>query len=159
MDRINNKLSGDATALVLTILSLVITLIGCCCGLFAIGSLILSIIGLVMASRSLREYALEPENYDFKIYKRMNTARLLGIIGIVFSAIVILAHAAFWVFEGEDASKEFWERFQNDGGFNSEWDGGSDSDSIVDDSDKTTITLKKQGDSIVIDSTAEHTQL
>lgn len=150
-----NKLAADPSAIVLTILSLIIILLGCCCGLFAIVSLTLSIIGLVMANKSLREYALAPENYSVNSYKTVNTAKILGIIGIVLSALVIMVQIAFFMINGEEISKQFWEEFEKGKHVEKEWKWEVSSDSIGDD---TTIELKKQGDSIVIDTVAAKTQ-
>src|SRR5688572_8668680 len=129
MDRINNKLSGDPTALVLGIISLVIVVLGCCCGLFTIGSLTLSIIALVMAAKSIREYAAEPENYSVASYKNMNTAKVIGIVGIVLSGLILVGQIAFFAINGEKFSREFWEEFQRNGNAHREWDWDSDSDS------------------------------
>ena len=50
-----SKLSADPTALILGIVALVIGFAGCCCyGLFAIIPLALSIVGFVMANKSLK---------------------------------------------------------------------------------------------------------
>lgn len=154
-----NKLSNDPTAIVLTILSLIIILGGCCCGILAAASLALSIIGLVMANKSLKEYALAPEEYSFKSYKTMNTAKILGIIGIVLSILVMTAYAAFWIIGGQEVTRDLWDAFE-EGKTESEWkweyNSNTDTDSIL--NDDTTITLKKQGDSIVIDTVAAETQ-
>lgn len=158
MDRITNKLPGDPAAIVLAILSLCIILLGCCCGVFAFVSLTLSIIALVMAGKSMRAYAIDPEAYDFKSYKTMNTARILGIIGVVLSLIIVIAQAAFLLIHGRQISNEFWKEFQKRPNGSKEWkwefdSDGSDSAVTTQQNDTKTITLKRQGDSIVIDST------
>lgn len=163
MDRITTKLSGDPTAIVLTILSLIIIFLGCCCGVFAFVSLILSIIGLIVANKSIRAYALDPEAYDFKSYKAMNTARILGIVGIALSALIVIAQVSFLLTEGKQISEDFWKQFQKGKNGNYEWKWEYNSDQESDSTytlsnDDNTIILKKQGDSIVIDSSAIDTQ-
>jgi hypothetical protein len=162
MDRINNKLPGDPTALVLAIVSLMVIIFGCCCGLFTIVSLTLSIIGLVMAIKSLKEYTLEPENYSVASYKNMNTAKIIGIIGIALSALVLFVQIALFAVTGERFSEEFWKKFKKGQGIDSHWDWDSNSeiptDSIVIDTNENTVILKKQGDSIIIDSVRTKTQ-
>lgn len=162
MDRINNKLPGDPTALILGIVSLCIIILGCCCGLFAILSLALSIIGLVMANKALSQFALEPENYAVASYKNMKSAKIIGIVGIVLSALIMAAQISFLVIGGERFQEEFWKEFKKGQGIDNHWDWDSNSeireDSTVIDNDVNTVMLKKQGDSIVIDSVSANTQ-
>lgn len=155
MDRINNKLPGDPSSLVLGIVSLVVLLAGCCCGLFTAVSLTLSIVGLVMANKSLREFALDPENYSVTTYKNVNTAKILNIIGIALSILVLVAQIAIVVVNGDKFANIF-EQLRRDGHVQYEYD-SNDSDSVDTWNDKT-IQLKKQGDSIVIDTVAADTQ-
>jgi|GEM_PF-377846 len=159
----NNKLSGDPAALVIGIISLVIIMFGCCCGLFAILSLALSIIALVMATKGLKEYLLESENYSLASYKNLNAAKIIGIIGIVLSSLILFAQVAFFVIGGEKFSEEIWKEFRKGQGIDNHWDWNSDSDSeiesdsIVIDNGGNTVTLKKQGDSIYLDTVTTET--
>ena len=155
MDRINNKLSADPSSLVLGIVSLVIILAGCCCGLFTIVSLTISIVGLVMANKSLREYAIEPENYSFGSYKNVNTARILNIAGIVLSGLVLFGQIAFFAINGSKITDSIYDEWRKKQHIEYEYE--SESDSTESWNDKT-IQLKKQGDSIVIDTVANETQ-
>lgn len=86
-----NKLSSDPMSMILGILALVIVVGGCCCyGLPSIISLVLSIIGLVYANRSLNEYATNPEIYDPTSRSNVYTAKILNIIALVLSSIYAL---------------------------------------------------------------------
>lgn len=155
MDRINNKLPNDPTAIVLTIVSLILLILGCCCGLFAIVSLVLSIIGLVMAKNAMAEYRRAPENYDPKSYKTMDTAKILGVIGIALSGLLLLSQMWFWFIAGDAISRSLWDEMGENGSFHREWNWSSgdfeaETDSITD--NPSNMILKKQGDSIVLDS-------
>lgn len=86
---IENKLPADPSALVLGIVALVIGFAGCCCyGIFAIIPLILGIIGLIMANKSIKEYALHPEAFSRSSRSSVGTAKVINIIAVVFSGFV-----------------------------------------------------------------------
>jgi hypothetical protein len=96
-----NKLPADPTAMILGIIALVIGLAGCCCyGIFAIIPLILSIVGLVMANKSLKEFALNPEAYSSQSRSNVATAKILNIIAIIFNGMVILLFIIFFAIYG-----------------------------------------------------------
>ena len=113
---VKNKLSADPTALILGIISLVIILFGCCCGFLAIVSLILSIIGLVTASNSLKDYYSNPDVYSHQSKQNVNAAKIICIIGTVISALFILAFAfVFFIYQISlsDVLKEKIEEINN----------------------------------------------
>ncbi|MBT8244410.1 CCC motif membrane protein [Winogradskyella sp.] len=86
-----SKLPADPTSLVLGIIALVFGIAGCCCyGVSAIIPLGLSIWGLVMANKSLREYRENPETYERSSYTNVNTARVINIIAVILNAITFL---------------------------------------------------------------------
>ncbi|WP_395044056.1 CCC motif membrane protein [Flavobacterium sp.] len=85
-----NKLSADPTALILGIVSLVLMIFGCCCGFVVAIALILSIIGLVMAIKSLNEFDANPENYSIQSRKNVYAAKIICIIGTVLSSLYIV---------------------------------------------------------------------
>jgi uncharacterized membrane protein len=93
-----NKLSADPTALILGILSLVIVLLGCCCGFLVIISLILGIVGLVLANKSLAEFYQNSENYSVQSQKNVYAGKVLSIIGIALSGLFIMVFAVFMFF-------------------------------------------------------------
>lgn len=90
-----NKLSADPTALILGILSLLIVLLGCCCGFLVVLSLILGIVGLVLANKSLNEFYQNSENYSVQSQKNVYVGKILCIIGIILSAIIGLVFLIF----------------------------------------------------------------
>ena len=141
----NNKLPNDPVALILGILALVIMFLGCCCGLFTIVSLILSVIGLVLANKSLNEFSREHESYSVASYKNMNAAKIIGIIGIALSILILVSQIAFFVFKGEEFSREFFDEIRKNGRFERDFDYG-------DENKEANVQLKKVGDSIYLDT-------
>lgn len=96
-----DKLPGDPIAITLGIISLVVFLIGCWCyGVIAIFTLIISIIGLVVANRSLRLYKSDPSRYSQSSERSVNTGKILNIIGVVISGIVCLLLLILLLFFG-----------------------------------------------------------
>ena len=86
-----NKLSADPLALILGVLALLIGIAGCCCyGITAIIPLIMAIIGLVIANKSLREFGENPEAYSPQTRSNVNTAKIINIIAIVLNSIIVL---------------------------------------------------------------------
>ena len=85
-----NKLSADPTALILGVVSLVIILIGCCCGFLAIISLTLAIVGLVLAAKSLREFDAESQNYSIESRNNVIAGKIVCIIATVISSLYIV---------------------------------------------------------------------
>ena len=96
----DNKLPADPSATTIGIISLSILLIGFCCGPIAIVALILSIIGLVNANRSIQLYNQAPENYSHASYKSVNTGKILNIIAIPISGIISLFWIAYYLIYG-----------------------------------------------------------
>ena len=106
-----NKLPADPTAIILGIISVIIVGLGCCCGLFAIVSLILSIIGLVMANKSIKLYKQSPENYTSQSRSNAGVGQIICIVGIVVSAILTLVSVVYWAFFGSQLTESFMEEF------------------------------------------------
>ena len=96
-----SKLPADPISLVLGIISVVIVLLGCCCGFLVVISLGLGIAGLVMANKSLREYDLAPENYSYQSRSNVNTGKIVSIIGLVLSGLYLLIVALWLLVYGE----------------------------------------------------------
>ena len=87
----DNKLPADPNSLILGIVALVIGIAGCCCyGVSAIIPLVLAIIGLVMANRSIKEYDANPEGFSAVSRSNMVTAKVINIIAVVLNGIVFL---------------------------------------------------------------------
>ena len=94
-----NKLSADPSSLVLGIIALCMTVILGCCGFCIIG-LILSIIGLVSANKSLREYQLNPNAYSPNSRQNVSTAKVLNIIALVLSSIMTFVFLIYFIVYG-----------------------------------------------------------
>jgi len=92
------KLSADPAALILGIIGLVIILPGCCCGLFDILALILCVIGLVIADKSLKEYNRHHDQFDSQSRGNVQAGKVICIVGIVISAIFSIVHAIFMLY-------------------------------------------------------------
>lgn len=85
------KLPGDPSAISLGIVSLVLLFIGCLCyGIPAVITLILSIIGLVIANKNLKTYHADPTKYSQSSLKSINIGKILSIIGVALSSVVCL---------------------------------------------------------------------
>ena len=82
-----NKLPADPSSLILGIVALCMAIVLGCCG-FSIIGLILSIIGLISANKSLREYQLNPNTYLPNSRQNVSTAKVLNIIALVLNGII-----------------------------------------------------------------------
>ncbi len=92
-----SKLPADPLALILGIMSLIISVGGCCLsGMFfpfailAIVPIVVSVIGLLMANRSLKAYRESPEVYLKTSKDNVYTAKVLNLVTLIFGAIVFL---------------------------------------------------------------------
>lgn len=94
------KLSADPNALILSIISLAILFLGCCCGFFVLISFTLSIVGLVIANKSLKEYYTAPDQYDSMSKNNVFVAKVLNIIALVVSSLFVLVYILYFVFFG-----------------------------------------------------------
>jgi hypothetical protein len=83
-------LPNATISLVLGILSIVI------CGV----GFVLGIIGLVMAKRDITLYTNNPGVYSESSYNNTKTGRICSIIGIIVSALFVVAYVAYmiWIF-------------------------------------------------------------
>ncbi|MFP4844798.1 CCC motif membrane protein [Winogradskyella sp. PE311] len=113
-----NKLSADPLSLVLGIIALVIGIAGCCCyGITAIVPLILGIIGLVTANKSLRDYRENPDVYSHQSRSNVNTAKIINIIAIVMNGVIVLIAIAAITFYGTMLSSGIFEEMQRNSRF------------------------------------------
>lgn len=94
------KLSADPNALIFGIISLVIVFLGCCCGLFALVSFTLSIVGLVLANKSLREYNNAPDQYSLTSKNNVFVSKVLNIIGLILSSLIMICYILYFAFFG-----------------------------------------------------------
>ncbi|MUU78536.1 CCC motif membrane protein [Winogradskyella endarachnes] len=109
-----NKLSADPLSLVLGVLALIIGLVGCCCyGVTAIVPLIMAIIGLVTANKSIRDFHNNPEAYEPQSLSNVNTAKVLNIIAIILNGIIFLVAFAALIFYGTIISSAVLDGIRN----------------------------------------------
>ncbi|MFD2892117.1 CCC motif membrane protein [Flavobacterium chuncheonense] len=99
-----SKLSADPLALILGVIALTMLLMMFCCGFFYLVSLILSIVGLVAAIKSLKEYDSNREAYEAKSRENVYIGKILCLVSLVLNAIIGLVFlvVAFFV------TKEVW---------------------------------------------------
>ena len=146
---INNKLPADPTALILGILGLVIVFPGCCCGLLNIVSLILGVVGLVLATKSMKLYVENPEGFDHRSWSNVKAAKVINIITIVISALVLIAQIGLFANSGMQFSREFWENLSKNGSIKYQT---THIDSANISNEDENIQIKKQGDSLYLDT-------
>lgn len=112
-----NKLPADPSSLVLGILALCMAIVLGCCG-FSIIGLILSIIGLISANKSLREYQLNPNAYLQNSRQNVSTAKVLNIIALVLNGIITFIFLVYLIVYGtfmfSSLRNEFNKDFNND---------------------------------------------
>ncbi|MGS2725502.1 CCC motif membrane protein [Psychroserpens sp. BH13MA-6] len=151
-----NKLPADPSALILGIAALVISFAGCCCGIFAIIPLAMSIIGLVLANKSLREYTLNPVAYDPQSRSNVNTAKIINIIALIVSGIVTLLYTAYFAIYGIAISEVFMEAYEaekNGEAYKYEWEEDDwDNDTLQDEASDVYII---ESDSINLNPSEE----
>ncbi|WP_034895046.1 CCC motif membrane protein [Gillisia sp. Hel_I_29] len=86
------ELPNSTLILIMGILSIV----GCCC--YGAVGLIFGIVAIILSKKSIEIYQSNPELYLG--YQNVKTGRILGIIGIVLSAIVVLSWLVALIFFG-----------------------------------------------------------
>lgn len=94
------KLSADPSALIFGIISLVIVFLGCCCGVFALASFALSIVGIVVANKGLREYNNAPDEYSYNSKNNVFIGKILSIISLVISSIYVIIFIIYFIVVG-----------------------------------------------------------
>lgn len=114
-----NKLPADPLSIILGIIALVIIVGGCCCyGIPAIISLVLSIIGLMSANKSLTEYEANPEAYSNQSRSNVVTAKVINIIAVILSSIFTLILIGFLIIYGSIFSLGLFDNYDFN---NSNW--------------------------------------
>ncbi len=109
-----NNLPADPIAMVFGIMAILIGLAGCCCyGIVAIVPLILSIIGLYLANKSIREFNENPEAFSPQSRSNVGTAKVINIIAIVLNGLVFLLFIGFLVVYGTIFSAAILEGMQD----------------------------------------------
>jgi len=103
------KLPADPSATILGIISLVLIFIGCCCVFGVPISLILSIIGLVSANKSLRAYRYNAENYYPQSRSNVYTAKVINVIALIISVLYSLVFVLYFFIHGTFIFSEFFD--------------------------------------------------
>ena len=159
-----NKLPADPLSLVLGILALVVGIAGCCCyGITAIVPLILGIIGLVVANKSLRLYRENPDLYSHQSRSNVNTAKVINIIAIIMNGIIVLFAIAAIAFYGTMLSSGFFEELQKNSRYDdfddfeveidtSSWESDGYELDIEQDSVNIDVLLEEERDSMSLNS-------
>ncbi|ARN78398.1 hypothetical protein BST97_10595 [Nonlabens spongiae] len=88
-DHLNAKLPADPTSMTLAIIALCLFVICCCVGGYYI-SLILSIIGLVLANSSIRRYNESPQDFDPNSLRKVQSAKTFNLVMLIVSAVVVV---------------------------------------------------------------------
>jgi len=105
------KFPADPSAMTLGIIALVLTLANCCCGLLLPVALVLSIVGLVKANRSLHEYRHNAENYYPQSRSNVYNAKVLNVISLIINSLISLIMLLYFLFYGafvfSELSKEY----------------------------------------------------
>lgn len=153
----NSKLSADPLAVILGIVALVLGFAGCCCyGVIAIVPLIIAIVGLVSANKSLKEYAQNPEIYDPRSKSNVSTGKVLNIIAIVFNGIVVLFFIGMLVFYGTMWSSGAFDEFRNYDNYNDGAIFEIEQDTLYHDS--KTYKIETEIDTLIIEETKDALQ-
>lgn len=109
-----NNLSADPIAMIFGIIAILMGLAGCCCyGVVAIVPLILSIIGLYLTNKSIREFNENPEAFSQQSRSNVGTAKVINIIAIVLNSLVFLLFIGFLIVYGTIFSAAILEGIQN----------------------------------------------
>ena len=148
-----NKLSADPLALILGILALVIGIAGCCCyGITAIIPLIMSIIGLVTANKSLREFGENPEAYSHQSRSNVNTAKIINIVAIVLNSLTVLVSIIAIAFYGTMISSAVLEGMNRTKDSSDAYDDYEMESDTINTWEEDDYVIEKEIDSVNIDS-------
>lgn len=142
------KLPGDPSAISLGIVSLVLLFIGCLCyGIPAVITLILSIVGLVIANKNLKTYHADPTKYSQSSLKSINIGKILSIIGVALSSVVCLILLIIALFFGSILAAAMDGKFDTFKGFENQ-----QNESISSDKESTSEEEWKYDDEEELDS-------
>ncbi len=112
MNETQRKLPADPGAMVLGIISLVICLVGCCCGLLAIPSIVMSVIGIIWSINSQKAYNASPHDFLARSYNNVKTAKIINIIAAVLGSLILIGSIA-WFGNIMLDPEEFFENLEN----------------------------------------------
>lgn len=110
-----NKLPADPIALILGIVSLVVGFAGCCCyGIFAFVPILLSIVGLIMANKSLKEFDQNQQVFSPQSRNNVVIAKTLNIVSIVINSIIFISVIIVFVFYGTLLSQDVFKNYKKE---------------------------------------------
>jgi hypothetical protein len=110
-----NKLPADPIALILGIVSLVVGFAGCCCyGIFAFVPILLSIVGLIMANKSLKEFDQNQQVFSPQSRNNVVIAKALNIISIVINSIIFISVIIVFIFYGTLLSQDVFKNYKKE---------------------------------------------
>lgn len=110
-----NKLPGDPIALILGIVSLVVGFAGCCCyGIFAFVPILLSIVGLIMANKSLKEFDQNQQVFSPQSRNNVVIAKTLNIVSIVINSIIFISVIIVFIFYGTLLSQDVFKNYKKE---------------------------------------------
>jgi len=110
-----NKLPADPIALILGIVSLVVGFAGCCCyGIFAFIPIILSIVGLIMANKSLKEFDQNQQVFSPQSRNNVVIAKTLNIVSIVINSIIFISVIIVFIFYGTLLSQDVFKNYKKE---------------------------------------------
>ncbi len=115
------RLPADPLSVILGIVSLFMVLLGCCCGLAGIPVVIMGIIGLVAANKSLKLFQENPENYSHRSQSNVKTGKVLNIIAIILGGLHVLWMALYFIIYGSLFSSALMDAYRN-GEFDQSYD-------------------------------------
>lgn len=97
------KLPNSTLILVFGILSI----LTCCC--YGIIGLILGIVAIVLANKATAIYIQNPEEYSG--FSNVKTGKILAIIGVILSAIYVIAVIYFYATVGAEGLQEMQQQW------------------------------------------------
>ncbi len=110
-----NKLPADPIALILGIVSLVVGFAGCCCyGIFAFVPILLSIVGLIMANKSLKEFDQNQQVFSPQSRNNVVIAKTLNIVSIVINSIIFISVIIVFIFYGTLLSQDVFKNYKKE---------------------------------------------
>lgn len=142
-----NKLPADPIALILGIVSLVVGFAGCCCyGIFAFVPIILSIVGLIMANKSLKEFDQNQQVFSPQSRNNVVIAKTLNIVSIVINSIIFISVIIIFIFYGTLLSQDVFKNYKKEYQIENQYE-------IEEDSTHNNFELLEKIDSNEIDTT------
>ena len=109
-----SKLPADPLALILGIVALVLGVAGCCCyGITALIPLVMAIIGVVVANKSLKVYRENTEGFSEVSRSNVSMARVINIIAIVFNGLIVSVFIIMFAVYGTFLSSAIMDSYKN----------------------------------------------